>query len=82
MDISSVLNASKIAIGADCVGLLGSDFLDSNDAIIDYKNRWLYLRDARVDERLALQGNGGPSDSFISVKTSITTKTSKIPNSG
>jgi uncharacterized protein (TIGR03067 family) len=42
--------------GVEFAGLLGTDFLGTHEAIIDLRNRRLYLRDTAAEDRAALQG--------------------------
>jgi uncharacterized protein (TIGR03067 family) len=56
MDVSPVLAGLQKVEGVEFAGLLGVDFLGTHDAIIDIRNRRLYLRDTPAEDRAALQG--------------------------
>src|SRR5438067_10866515 len=56
MDLSAILDALRQAEGVEFAGLLGADFLGTQDAIIDLRNRQLHLRDTPAEDRATLQG--------------------------
>jgi uncharacterized protein (TIGR03067 family) len=56
MDLSAILDGLQQTEGVEFAGLLGADFLGTHEAIIDLRNRRLYLRDSPVVDRAALQG--------------------------
>jgi uncharacterized protein (TIGR03067 family) len=56
IDLSDVFAGSQGVDGIEFAGLLGADFLDEHNAILDFRGRRLLLRDVQAEDAAALQG--------------------------
>lgn len=56
MDMAKLHALHKEKDGVEIDGILGANFLESYSAVIDYRNRKLYLHDPWAHDRLLMQG--------------------------